>query len=133
MESAVVGDLASLDGHVIALGGGAILREKNRATLAGRGTVVWLEASPETLWARIAADPATAERRPNLTGRGGLAEIRSLLEERTPLYRQCADVVVDAERPPDELARQIARFVAGQQSQTIAQPLPQTNPQRNPA
>ena len=133
LESAVVADLAAFERHVIALGGGAILREKNRGALAGRGTVAWLQASPETLAARIAADPATAERRPNLTGQGGLAEIRSLLDERTPLYRQCADLIVDAERPPAELAREIARFVAGQHSQTITQPLPQPNPQRNSA
>ena len=96
------------DEHVIALGGGAVLREENREAIAGRGKVVWLQASPETLLERINADPTTAERRPNLTGQGGLAEIRELLAERTPLYAACADLTVDAERqspdrnrPPD--------------------------------
>jgi shikimate kinase len=112
LESAVVADLAGRNEQVIALGGGAILREENRRALAGRGVVVWLEASPETLLARIAADPLTAERRPNLTALGGLAEIRSLLDQRTPLYRQCADLVVDADRlSPDAIARQIMDFV----------------------
>src|SRR5688572_10466805 len=44
LESAVVADLAGSDEHVIALGGGAILREENRQALAGRGLVVWLQA-----------------------------------------------------------------------------------------
>jgi shikimate kinase len=134
LESAVVADLAVRDQHVIALGGGAILREQNRRAMAGRGIVVWLQASPETLAARIAADPATAERRPNLTQDGGLAEIRSLLDQRTPLYRQCADLALDAERlAPADLAREIARFLAQQNAQPVSQPEPQPNPRRNPA
>ena len=40
LESAVVKDLARLEGHVIALGGGAVMREENRAALSGRGQVV---------------------------------------------------------------------------------------------
>lgn len=118
LESAVVADLAAGKQQVVALGGGAILREQNRQALVGRGLVVWLQASPETLLARIAADPTTAQRRPNLTGQGGLAEIRSLLGERTPLYRQCADVAIDAEHlEPAEIARQIVAFLHQQNAQ----------------
>src|SRR5262245_13601530 len=72
LESAVLADLAARDRHIIALGGGAILREDNRQLIKSSGKVVWLQASPETLLARIHADPTTAERRPNLTGQGGL-------------------------------------------------------------
>jgi shikimate kinase len=109
LESAVVADLARRDRHVIALGGGAPVRDENRRALAGRGQVVWLKASPETLHARIAADPTTGARRPNLTGQGGLAEIRQLLAEREPIYRACADLVLDAEaHAPDNIAAQIA-------------------------
>jgi len=108
LETRVIGDLASRDKHVIALGGGAILREINRKAIAGRGPVVWLQASPETLFARINADPQTEERRPNLTAQGGVEEIRTLLEQRTPQYRACANVTVDVNRlDPDEIARQI--------------------------
>ncbi len=127
LESAVVADLAARERHVIALGGGAVLREQNRQALSGRGLVVWLQASPEALLARIDADPTTHQRRPNLTGQGGLAEIRALLDERTPLYRQCADLAIDAERAsPAEIAQQIVGF--------LDQRLPRstTNPQHNP-
>jgi shikimate kinase len=107
-ESAVLADLVKLDRHIVALGGGAILREANRRLIAGCGRVVWLQASPEVLKARIGGDATTAERRPNLTGQGGLAEIRTLLAERTPLYASCADLTVDAEsKSADEIARQI--------------------------
>ena len=108
LEARVVADLASRDQHVVALGGGAILSEVNRKAIAGRGTVIWLQASPETLFARINADPDTEERRPNLTAQGGVGEIRALLEQRTPQYKACANLTVDVNRlDPDEIARQI--------------------------
>src|SRR5690242_16900231 len=47
LESTVVDDLARRDRHIIALGGGAVLRDRNRHALAGRGPIVWLKASPE--------------------------------------------------------------------------------------
>jgi shikimate kinase len=109
LESAVVADLAGLDEHVIALGGGAVMRDENRQALAGRGKVVWLKASPETLHERIAADPTTGARRPNLTQQGGLDEIRHLLAQREPIYEACADLVLDAGAlAPENIAAQIA-------------------------
>jgi len=107
-ESAVIAELAALDGYIIALGGGAVLREANKRAIDGRGKVVWLRARPETLLARTSADPTTAERRPNLTAQGGLAEIRDLLAMRSPLYAAWADIVVEAEdQPPGRIARTI--------------------------
>jgi shikimate kinase len=108
LESSVILDLAALDRHIIALGGGAVLREQNRRMLSGRGKVVWLTASAETLLARIKADPSTAARRPNLTAPGGLEEIRQLLSQRAPIYAACADLTIDTERhSPEHLARRI--------------------------
>ena len=60
---------------VVALGGGAVLREENRRAIRAAGPVVWLTASVDTILERLAADPATASRRPNLTTAGGRAEI----------------------------------------------------------
>ena len=108
LETAVASDLVQYEDHVIAWGGGVVLREANRKLLQGRGKLVWLTASPPTLLERIHRDETTAERRPNLTGQGGLAEIRTLLDRRTPLYAACADWTIDTERDsPLEIARQI--------------------------
>jgi shikimate kinase len=108
LESAVLRDFTKLDHHILALGGGVILRPENRELLAGRGKAVWLKASPEALFRRISSDATTPERRPNLTGQGGLAEIRTLLAERTPLYAAAADATIDAEdKSPEEIAREI--------------------------
>lgn len=110
---AIVVDLLSLrDRTVIALGGGAILREINREAIRGCGAVVWLQASVATLEERIAADPSTAARRPNLTASGGRAEITRLLTERTPHYRACATLEVDTEgRTPDDIADEIVAAI----------------------
>src|SRR5262245_5811404 len=53
--------------HVVATGGGVILRERNRQLLREAGYVVWLTADSATLWQRIGADTSTQDRRPNLT------------------------------------------------------------------
>src|SRR5436190_11808298 len=73
LESALLDELCRLQDHVIAAGGGVILRQENRARLKA-GTVVWLKAPADVLWQRLQGDATTAERRPNLA-QGGLAEI----------------------------------------------------------
>jgi shikimate kinase len=108
LEAIVVDLLCLRKETVIALGGGAILREINRKAIRGCGAVVWLQASVETLERRIAADPGTAARRPNLTASGGQGEIARLLAERTPFYRECATLEVDTEgKTPADLADEI--------------------------
>jgi shikimate kinase len=110
LEAAVVTDLASRDQHVIALGGGAILRDANRQAIAAAGKIVWLRADPETIHKRLASDSATHQRRPALTTRGGLAEIEQLLTQRTPLYDQLADWRIDtAGKTPSQVAAEILR------------------------
>ena len=96
-ESTVLEQVLSETERVIATGGGVILRPENRRLLQQSAYVVWLTATPETLWQRIAADMTTAARRPNLTAAGGISEITAMLAQREPLYRACSQVVVDTE------------------------------------
>src|SRR5437660_1666179 len=70
-EAAALAELCAQTEWVIATGGGAVLRDENRHVLTASGFVVWLTASPEAVWERLQADPATAARRPNLTVAGG--------------------------------------------------------------
>jgi shikimate dehydrogenase len=107
-ESRVLADVILDKASVIAAGGGVVMREENRAQLAKAGAVVWLRASVETILARVAADPTTAARRPNLTTAGGEAEVRKLLATREPLYRQCATFAIDTDTlDPDAIAAEI--------------------------
>jgi shikimate kinase len=103
-EEAILNELATLEKHVIATGGGVILRPANRERLRASGLVAWLTASPTTIRQRLQADPATASRRPTLS-QGGLAEIEELLRQREPLYRETAICEIDTEaRSPEAIA-----------------------------
>jgi shikimate kinase len=94
------------DKHVIATGGGVVLREENR-TLMKQGVVVWLKAPAEVLWQRMQNDATTRERRPDLA-QGGLAEIEELLRVREPLYEACQKLTIDAgSQTPQEIAAAI--------------------------
>jgi shikimate kinase len=105
LESQVITELATKTGHILALGGGAILRPQNLAALKPNSTFVWLKADAQTLFQRINADTATTSNRPNLTSGGGdLAEIESLLAVRTPIYQSAANVTLDVTHLTPEAA-----------------------------
>ncbi|QDU97763.1 Shikimate kinase 2 [Lignipirellula cremea] len=90
---------------VLALGGGAVMRESTRQRLREAALVVWLKASAGRLYERITADAATQANRPPLTAHGGLAEIEQLLAQREPIYQAVSHFAVDAEdRTPSEIA-----------------------------
>jgi shikimate kinase len=110
-ESAVLAELCRVRQHVIATGGGVVLREDNRILLRQTGRVVWLTADAVTLWERLQADPTTDERRPPLSV-GGLAEIEQTLRMREPFYRACADWIVSTVgRSPEEVAASICALL----------------------
>jgi shikimate kinase len=107
-ESALLSELTGRDRTVIAAGGGVVLRPENRLAIRRSGFTVWLVATPSTIQQRLSLDPSTATRRPRLTDYDELNEIRLLLAQREPLYRECADLTVDTERqPPDQVAQGI--------------------------
>jgi shikimate kinase len=96
LEATVVRDALMLQEHVISLGGGALLREENRAALNASGhKVVYLKCEPAELYKRIIDDPETAAARPNLTVEGGLEEVKNLLAAREPTYRAAMTAELD--------------------------------------
>ncbi len=98
---------------VVSLGGGIILREKNRCILMETGWRIWLTASPDFLLARIKADLTTVDRRPALSQLSDSDEIKQLLEVRTPIYRDLADFIVTTDhQTPDKVAMQIFEWLA---------------------
>jgi len=93
-ERQVIEELSGLNGIVMATGGGTVLSSDNRRDLTSRGLVVYLHCSPEQQYERTAHD----RNRPLLNTEAPLARLRQLTEERDPLYRQVADMVVSTER-----------------------------------
>ena len=93
LEAAAVRDVLSAGPGVIALGGGAALRQENWALLHEAGALtVYLQATPEVILARV----ANASHRPLLAGLTRdemLRKITRMLAEREPWYLR-ADLVM---------------------------------------
>ena len=93
-EASVIDDLSRLSGQVVATGGGAVLRQENRANLRASGFVVYLNVPPQILWERTRND----RNRPLLRVADPLARLGELFAQRDPFYREVADLVVDGGR-----------------------------------
>lgn len=91
LESQALVDVLSGPPAVIATGGGVVLDAENRRLLGERATVVWLTAEVEALADRLDDSVEVRPLLPGDTERG----LRSLHQEREPLYREVAHVVVD--------------------------------------
>ncbi|MBB75861.1 MAG: shikimate kinase [Planctomycetaceae bacterium] len=112
LETTVLENLRQRDGWILALGGGVIVRSQNRRILSQTNPVFWLTAQVGTIRSRLAADPVTDQRRPALTATGGVTEIKEMLAQREPLYRQCADHIVPTDdRTADAVADQIIELL----------------------
>ena len=90
-ESAVLAELAQSADGVVATGGGAVLSAENRALMRAHGTVVYLRARLESLWERTRHDAS----RPLLKTPDPRATLAQILEQRDPLYREAAHLIVD--------------------------------------
>jgi XRE family aerobic/anaerobic benzoate catabolism transcriptional regulator len=76
---------------VIAVGGGIVTDAQSFQSLRARTRTVWLKAAPEDHWQRVIAQGDT---RPMADNEQAFADLRRILAERDPLYRQ-AELVVD--------------------------------------
>jgi shikimate kinase len=90
-ERAVIDELTSMNGVVVATGGGAVLNEANRRALHERGVSVYLRVSVNELWHRTRHD----KNRPLLQTADPLARLHELFEQRDGLYRATAHLIVD--------------------------------------
>ncbi|MES1942695.1 shikimate kinase I [Salinisphaera sp. PC39] len=104
-EREIIAELTELPNTVLATGGGAVLEAETRDLLSARGVVVYLETSLEQQLART----RNSKDRPLLEGSDDVeATLRQLMEERDPLYRGIADLVVTTgDQPARKLAREI--------------------------
>ena len=93
-EREVIDDLTRVPGVVLATGGGAVLLPENRAHLASRGIVVYLEASVAQQLERT----RHGRHRPLLLHADPAARLAELLSVREPLYRSIAQVTVATDR-----------------------------------
>lgn len=91
-ESKVISELAEQSDQVVATGGGVVLRPENREVLRQGGTVIYLNAAPQLLYERTRLDP----NRPLLQVDNPLQKLVELFNQRDPLYREVADIIVNS-------------------------------------
>ncbi len=85
LEMKVVREISQKNNHVVALGGGAVIDEKNWQMIFNSGLIICLTASPDLLYERISRKshrPLMANTSPTEL----LAKIKNLLAKREPHY-----------------------------------------------
>ncbi|PLC55808.1 shikimate kinase [Pollutimonas nitritireducens] len=90
-ETTALDECSRRRGIVLATGGGAVLSPENRKYLKERGVVVYLRASADELFRRVSRD----RNRPLLQTSDPKGRLRSLLQEREPLYEEVASITFD--------------------------------------
>lgn len=111
-ESAVIAELTQGQDIVLATGGGAVLNAENRRVLRERGIVVYLRATVRDLLNRTRHD----KNRPLLQTDDPQARMAEIYEQRDPLYRETAHVVIETGSPslPSLVNRLETQLVAHQ-------------------
>ena len=104
LESDVLRDALTHENAVVAAAGGVVLDPSNRELLRDEH-VVWLRADPETLVSRA----STGDHRPLLDDDPDAA-LRRMAADRSALYAEVADVVVDVDHvTADEVCARLLR------------------------
>ena len=93
LESEIIRELSLQGGQVISTGGGAVLRPENVTLLRQNGRLFWLDRDPDSLVPtddRPLADTA--------------AKMKQLYQEREPVYRASADMIIPVFGTPEDTA-----------------------------
>ncbi len=103
-ESKVIDELSSREGIVMATGGGAVIDPESRSRLGARGFVVYLYTSVKQQLDRT----KRGRNRPMLENGDKEKVLEELMEQRDPMYREIADLIVDTDgRRVQTVAREI--------------------------
>ena len=107
VETRIILQVLEDEGQVISTGGGAVIRDENRAAFKKAGLVVCLTARPEVIFERIKHET----HRPLLQTPDPLTKIRELLAGREKFYHQ-ADLIIDtSDKSVDDAVREIKEKV----------------------
>ena len=108
-EAAAIDDLTKMDGIVLATGGGAVIDADTRSHLGGRGLVVYLYTTVDQQVSRT----KKGRERPLLESGDRHGILEELLQQRDPLYREIADLVVETDgRKVHSVASEIIEAVS---------------------
>jgi shikimate kinase len=107
-EGELLSEITRRTDMVIATGGGAVIREENRALLRSAGMVIYLNAPIHRLIKRT----RNSRNRPLLDTPDPEKTLVELMEVRDPLYRSVADIIITVDdRSPQSLAYRIKEAI----------------------
>ena len=93
LETALIERVSKDGGAVISCGGGAVLRPENVERMKQSGKIIFLSATPETIYERV----KHSTHRPLLQGNMNVEYIRDLMERRREAYELAADEVISTD------------------------------------
>ena len=106
-ETDAISELVNKNDVVLALGGGAVLKNKNVELLKSSGKIIFLDVTANTVFSRLKNDTS----RPLLNTEDKLGEITKRLNDRLPIYTMVADKIIDANSKTKEvIATEIIDF-----------------------
>lgn len=109
-EHAMLAEVASQRGHLVATGGGSVLRADNRALIRSSGLVVWLNTSVDQQIRRLERD----KRRPLLAAPDRRSRLEAMAAERNPIYAELADLEFESRNLPlPRMTRALEKAVRG--------------------
>lgn len=90
IESQLVCDILEEGNAVVSCGGGVVVRKQNVKNMKAKGRIVYLTATPETIFERV----RHSTDRPILNGNMNVEYIKELMAKRKDLYEAAADITI---------------------------------------
>ena len=98
---------------VVSCGGGVAMREENVEIMRKNGLIVYLKASPQTVYKRV----KDHHDRPLLENNMSVSYISELMEKRRPRYEAAADVTICSDdRSLEDIALEIWKLSGGEET-----------------
>jgi len=111
VETEMLDFLAEQASCIVSCGGGMAMREENVAKMKRIGKIIFLTATPETIYGRV----KDSTNRPLLNGNMNISHITELMEAREPKYRAAADIAIPTDgQTPGQVAERIIRALKGE-------------------
>lgn len=108
LETQLLESLQNQEHTVVSCGGGVPVRECNVEAMRKSGKIVYLSASPETIYERV----RHFHTRPLLEGNMNVDYITQLMDARMPKYLSAADFIVETDgKRAEEISEEIVRKV----------------------
>ncbi len=93
IESQLILTLGEEGNTIVSCGGGVVVRPRNIEFMKKSGKVVFLSATPETIYERV----KNSTDRPILNGHMNVEYIAELMEKRRALYEAAADIKIETD------------------------------------